>query len=147
MEAEAAANLQHPNIVTIHEIGEHEGQHYFTMDFIDGRSLANLARENPLPATQAAGYVREVALAIQYAHDHGILHRDLKPSNVLIDTQDRPHITDFGLAKRIEGDSDLTTAGSSSERRGTCPPNRLQAASRTSARSAMSTRWAPFCTN
>ena len=86
-EAEAAANLQHPNIVAIHEVGEHEGQHYFSMDYVAGTSLAALVRENPLPAKQAAAIVKTVAEAIHYAHEKGILHRDLKPSNVLIEAE------------------------------------------------------------
>jgi len=110
-EAEAAANLQHPGIVAIHEVGLHEGQHYFSMDFVEGQSLAQLPRENPLSARQAAEYVRDAAEAVQYAHQQGTLHRDLKPSNILIDGQGRVRITDFGLAKRIEGDSDLTLTG------------------------------------
>jgi serine/threonine protein kinase len=110
-EAEAAANLQHPNIVAIHEVGEHEGQHYFSMDYIDGRSLAGLVREHPLPARQAAEYVQTIAEAVQYAHEQGTLHRDLKPSNIIVDEQDRPHVTDFGLARRIEGDTRLTGTG------------------------------------
>jgi tetratricopeptide (TPR) repeat protein len=110
-EAAAAANLQHPSIVAIHEVGEHEGQHYFSMDFVEGQNLAQLVREGPLPASRAAAYVRTIAEAIQFAHEHGILHRDLKPSNVLIDTGDVPRITDFGLAKRVKGDSDLTHSG------------------------------------
>jgi WD40 repeat protein/tRNA A-37 threonylcarbamoyl transferase component Bud32 len=110
-EAEAAANLQHPNIVAIHEVGEHDGQHFFSMDFVAGTSLAALVRENPLPAQRAARYVQIVANAIDHAHRQGILHRDLKPSNVLIDADDRPHVTDFGLAKRIEGGSELTGTG------------------------------------
>ncbi|MEX2121901.1 MAG: protein kinase [Pirellulales bacterium] len=99
-EAQAAANLRHPNIVAIHEVGEHQGQHYFSMDYVPGISLAAIARESPLPAQRAAGYVRTIARAIQYAHARGILHRDLKPSNVLIDVHDQPWVTDFGLAKR-----------------------------------------------
>jgi len=110
-EAEAAANLQHPGIVAIHEVGQHEGQHYFSMDYIEGKSLKELVRENPLPAERAAGYVRQIAEAIHYAHEHGTLHRDLKPSNVLIDAADSVRVTDFGLAKRVEGDSDLTATG------------------------------------
>src|ERR1041385_8769836 len=98
-EAEAAASLCHPNIVAIHEIGEHEGQHYFSMDYIDGRSLAGLAKTKPLAARQAAACLKTIAAAIQYAHERGILHRDLKPSNVLIDANGDPHLTDFGLAK------------------------------------------------
>jgi len=109
-EAEAAANLQHGNIVTIHEVGQHEGQHYFSMDYVEGRSLAEVVRENPLPARTAAEYVRTIAEAIHYAHEQGTLHRDLKPSNCLIDQSDRLRITDFGLAKRIEDDSKLTVS-------------------------------------
>jgi WD40 repeat protein/tRNA A-37 threonylcarbamoyl transferase component Bud32 len=107
-EAEAAANLQHPNIVAIHEVGEHEGQHYFSMDFVDGHSLAELIEGNPQPALQSASYVRTIAQAIEYAHVRGVLHRDLKPANVLIDATGQPRVTDFGLAKRMEADSGLT---------------------------------------
>jgi eukaryotic-like serine/threonine-protein kinase len=110
-EAEAAANLQHPAIVAIHEVGLHEGQHYFSMDFVEGHSLAQLPREQPLTARQAAEYVRDAAEAVHYAHQQGTLHRDLKPSNILIDRQGRVRITDFGLAKKITGDSDLTLTG------------------------------------
>ena len=110
-EAEAAAALQHPNIVAVHEVGEHEGQCYFTMDFVEGQSLASLIRESPLSAVRAAHYVRTLAEAMQYAHEKGTLHRDLKPANVLIDRFDKPQITDFGLAKRIAGGSDLTGTG------------------------------------
>ena len=111
LEAEAVASLRHPNIVAIHEIGEHEGQHYFSMDYVEGRNLAVRAREDPLPPRLAADYVRTIATAIHYAHEHGVLHRDLKPSNVLIDALDQPHVTDFGLAKRLESVSDLTLPG------------------------------------
>jgi predicted Ser/Thr protein kinase len=108
IEARAAAGLQHPNIVGIHDIGEHEGQHYFSMDFIEGRTLAEVVREEPLPAKQAAGYLKTIAEAVHYAHEQGILHRDLKPSNVLLDAQGRPRVTDFGLARRVEGGSQVT---------------------------------------
>jgi tRNA A-37 threonylcarbamoyl transferase component Bud32 len=110
-EAEAAAGLQHPKIIAIHEVGEHGGQHFFSMDFVEGRTLAELIRESPLSAGRAARYVKEIAEAISFAHRRGTLHRDLKPSNVLIDPFDRPRVTDFGLAKRFERDSGLTGTG------------------------------------
>jgi len=110
-EAEAAAGLQHPNIVAIHEVGEHYGQHYFSMDYVEGRSLADVVRDGPLAPERAATYVRTIAEAIHYAHEQGILHRDLKPSNVLIDAADRPRVTDFGLAKRVEAGGGLTVTG------------------------------------
>jgi eukaryotic-like serine/threonine-protein kinase len=100
-EAVAAASLQHPNIVAIHDVGVHEGQHFFVMDYVDGPSLAEVAGRQPLPARRAGGYLKTIAEAIHYAHEHGILHRDLKPSNVLIDSQDQPRVTDFGLAKSL----------------------------------------------
>ena len=110
-EAAAAASLQHPNIVAIHEVGFREGQHFFAMDYVAGRSLAEIVRDGPLPARRAAGYVKTIAEAIQYAHERGILHRDLKPSNVLIDANDQPKVTDFGLAKRLEKETELTLSG------------------------------------
>jgi len=110
-EAEAAANLQHPHIVAIHEVGEYGGQHYFSMDYVAGRNLAALIKDGPLPPQGAARYVQIIAEAIQYAHQRGTLHRDLKPQNVLIDAMDQPRITDFGLAKVMTDDSLLTQPG------------------------------------
>ncbi|HET6880010.1 MAG TPA: serine/threonine protein kinase [Pirellulales bacterium] len=110
-EAEAAANLRHPNIVAIHDVGERGGQHFFSMEYVAGKSLSQMVREHPLSPEQAARYVKIVAEAIEYAHRQGILHRDLKPSNVLIDEADQPRITDFGLAKRLGSDSAATMSG------------------------------------
>jgi hypothetical protein len=110
-EAQTAANLRHPNIVAIHEVGRHEGQHYFSMDFVEGSSLAELVKENPAPPAQAAQYVQTIAEAIHYAHQHGTLHRDLKPANVLIDEFGQPRVTDFGLAKRIDRQGGRTATG------------------------------------
>ena len=110
-EAAAAASLHHPNIVAIHEIGDHEGQHYFSMDYVEGKNLADLVRDGPLPSRRAAVYLKTLAEAIHYAHDHGVLHRDLKPSNVLIDPTDQPCITDFGLAKQLKVEQGWTTTG------------------------------------
>jgi serine/threonine protein kinase len=102
-EAETSARLQHPNIVAIHEVGEREGQPYFSMDYVEGQNLAQLVGTTPLPAARAAKYLQTIAEAVQYAHRQGVLHRDLKPSNVLIDASDQPRVTDFGLAKRLLG--------------------------------------------
>src|SRR3984957_10764681 len=110
-EAEAAANLQHPNIVAIHEVGEHGGQHYFSMDYVAGRDLGALVKDGPLAPQRAARYVKIIAEAIHFAHQRGTLHRDLKPQNVLIDAADQPRITDFGLAKFMADDSRLTQTG------------------------------------
>jgi tRNA A-37 threonylcarbamoyl transferase component Bud32 len=110
-ETTAAATLQHPNVVAIHEVGVHEGRHYFSMDYIAGRSLAEVINRTPLPAGRAARYVKIIAEAIHHAHQRGILHRDLKPANVLVDADDQPRVTDFGLAKHIQVDSSLTVSG------------------------------------
>jgi WD40 repeat protein/serine/threonine protein kinase len=111
-EVTAAALLQHPNIVAIHDVGIHEDQHYCSMDYVEGQNLSQLVGNRPLPSTNAARYVKLIAEAIQYAHQQGILHRDLKPSNILIDSAtDQPRITDFGLAKRLDGESTLTVTG------------------------------------
>jgi WD40 repeat protein/predicted Ser/Thr protein kinase len=110
-EAEAAAGLTHPNIVSIYEIGEHEGQPYFAMELIEGQSLAELNRDKPVPGEQAARWLKTIAEAVHFAHQHGVLHRDLKPSNVLVDRLDVPHVTDFGLAKQDEAGATLTLSG------------------------------------
>ena len=110
-EALSAASLRHPNIVAVYDVGEAEGQHFFSMEFIDGQSLADLLRLGPLKPMRAAEYTHAIAKAIHYAHSQGVLHRDLKPSNVLIDPFDQVRITDFGLAKRLDGSSDLTVTG------------------------------------
>ena len=106
-EAATAASLQHPNIVAIHEVGFCEGQHFIAMDYVAGRSLADIARDGPLEPRRAAAYVEKIARAVHFAHERKILHRDLKPSNVLVDPSDTPRVTDFGLARRLEADSDL----------------------------------------
>lgn len=110
-EAESAAKLSHPGIVAIHEVGEVEGRQFFSMDFVEGKNLDELIRETSLSGRRAARYLQSIAEAISAAHEQGILHRDLKPSNVLIDVADQPRITDFGLAKRIDGDSKQTATG------------------------------------
>ena len=110
-EAKSAASLAHANIVRIHEIGEHDGQHYYSMDFVQGQNLGQMVRQRPLPAQRAAQYLKTIAEAIHVAHQKGTIHRDLKPTNVLIDEFDQPRITDFGLAHREKLDQRLTTTG------------------------------------
>jgi eukaryotic-like serine/threonine-protein kinase len=111
LEAEAAANLQHPNIVAIHEVGQHDGRHYFSMDYVAGENLAQFIKDHPLPPVQAAELLRSIAEAVHYAHQRGTLHRDLKPQNILIDAGGQPHVTDFGLAKRAAANDGLTQSG------------------------------------
>jgi WD40 repeat protein len=110
-EAEAAANLDHPGIVPIYEVGQHEGQHYFSMGFVEGQSLSHRLAGGPMPPSQAAELIVKVADAIEYAHQRGVIHRDLKPANILLDRQGNPRITDFGLAKKLTTDSGLTGSG------------------------------------
>jgi WD40 repeat protein len=106
-----AGRLQHPNIVAIHDVGEHEDIPYYSMDYVAGQDLGTYARERPLPYREAAQMVRTVALAVQYAHDLGVLHRDLKPSNVLVSPTGEPRITDFGLARQMGVEGQLTQTG------------------------------------
>ena len=108
VEAEAAARLDHPNIVPIYEIGEWNGRHYFSMKLIEGGRLSDLMAGRPLAARRAAALMVKIARAVHYAHQHGILHRDLKPNNIMVDAQDEPHLTDFGLAKMAGKDTRLT---------------------------------------
>jgi hypothetical protein len=110
-EAVATAGLRHPNIVRIYEVGEVDGCPYFSMEYVEGPDLSRHLAEGPLRSKVAARYVAVLARAIQHAHEHNILHRDLKPSNVLLDGEDQPHLTDFGLAKRLNADSGQTRTG------------------------------------
>ncbi len=110
-EAQAAGGLTHPNIVPVYQVGEHDGQAYFCMKHVVGRTLAAVMADKPLHPRDAARYTIAIARAVQHAHEKGILHRDLKPSNILIDDSDQPLVTDFGLAKRVEGGDTVTRTG------------------------------------
>ncbi len=110
-EATSAARLAHPNIVPVYDVGVHEGQPYFIMRIINGQSLARRLADGPIPAREAASLLAPIARAMDYAHRHGVLHRDLKPSNILLDEDGIPHVADFGLAKRLDVDLDLTSSG------------------------------------
>src|SRR5215472_16250389 len=107
-EAEAAASLEHPGIVPIHEVGERDGSCYFSMKFIEGGQLDEVVKHEPMPIRRAMELVATVARTVYYAHEHGILHRDIKPGNILLDVKDKPHLTDFGLARLVESESTVT---------------------------------------
>ncbi|WP_197440278.1 serine/threonine-protein kinase [Polystyrenella longa] len=111
LEAEAAAHLDHPGIVPVYDVGEHDGRHYFTMGLVLGTSLSDSVTSQLLSQIEIARIVMDIANAMSYAHSKGVIHRDLKPGNVLLDQKNDPRITDFGLAKRIEEDSNLTVTG------------------------------------
>ena len=110
-EAEAAANLEHPNVLPIHEVDSHDGQHYFTMKLVAGGNLRDRVAGLVNNARAAARLMEQVARGVHFAHQRGILHRDLKPANILLDADGTPYVADFGLAKRTEGDSSLTQSG------------------------------------
>src|SRR5438552_4511928 len=107
-EAEAAASLEHPGIVPIHEVGEREGTCYFSMGFIEGDQLDAVVRREPMSVRRAAELIAKVARTVHYAHEHHILHRDIKPGNILLDQEGEPHLTDFGLARLVETESTVT---------------------------------------
>lgn len=111
-EAQATARLDHPGIVPVYEVGDFEGNPFFSMQLINGETLADRLADGPLPQRAAASILAAVARAIDHAHSEGILHRDIKPSNILIGSDGRPMVTDFGLAKFIHAGGSLTNTGS-----------------------------------
>src|SRR5437899_4434006 len=108
LEAEAAARLEHPGIVPIHEVGERDGSCYFSMKFIEGGQLDEVVRREAMPLRRGVELIVKLARTVHYAHEHGILHRDIKPGNVLLDAKGEPHLTDFGLARLVESESTVT---------------------------------------
>lgn len=110
-EARAVAQLEHPRIVSIHDIGTSAGAMYYTMDYIAGSDLGRAMRERAIPLREAVSIVQKVAEAVEHAHQRGVLHRDLKPGNILLDEENEPHVTDFGIALEIEAAAGLTLTG------------------------------------
>src|SRR5438093_1288597 len=108
LEAEAAARLDHPCIVPIHEVGERESCCYFSMNLVEGSQLDEVVKRKPVRPCYSAELIAKLARAVHYAHEHGILHRDIKPGNVLLDAEGEPHLTDFGLARLVETESTVT---------------------------------------
>ncbi len=131
IEAQAAARLHHPNIVAVHDVGEADGMPYFVMELVNGRTLGAVIAENLPPLRTAARWLHEAALAVQHAHEHGVLHRDLKPSNILLEPaekEERPRVTDFGLAKLTDTESGITLSGSAAGSPAYMPPEQARGA-------------------
>src|SRR5262245_32477517 len=108
LEAEAAARLDHPFIVPIHEIGQSNGSCYFSMQLVEGGQLDQVIKREPMPSRPAAELIAKLARTVHHGHQRGILHRDIKPGNILLDAKGDPHLTDFGLARLLEAESSVT---------------------------------------
>jgi len=140
-EAEAVARLDHPNIVAVHDVGQFNGTHYLVMDFVEGTTLDRRLKERGAPGERGSlalakqvEVVRDVARAVHYAHEHGVIHRDLKPQNIMLDERDRPRVLDFGLA-HVEGTGALTKTGAMIGTIGYMPPEQAGQAQETDVRS------------
>ncbi|MCA9036335.1 MAG: serine/threonine protein kinase, partial [Planctomycetaceae bacterium] len=134
VEARAAGKLDHPGIVPVYDVGQFGPYVFYAMAFVPGGTLAELVAKRPLSPQAAADMVRMIAEAVQYAHERGIIHRDLKPSNILLESDQRPKVADFGLAKQLESSSDLTASGDVLGTPGYMPPE--QAGGQTSVTTA-----------
>ena len=110
-ETQMVARLHHPNIVPIHAVGTHEGKPYFVMDFVEGRTARQLKEEGLMTPRLALSIIEGVAEALHHAHQHGVIHRDVKPANIIVDRNERAQLTDFGLARRVDEDLDITQSG------------------------------------
>src|SRR6266536_6025491 len=108
LEAEAAAKLNHPFVVPIHEIGQRKGRCYFSMGLVEGGRLDQIAKREPMSLRQATEVIAKLARTVHYAHQHSVVHRDIKPGNILLDTKGEPHLTDFGVARLLETENDTT---------------------------------------
>src|ERR1700678_3022511 len=111
-EAQAAANLSHPNIVPIFDWGESDNTYFIVMEYVDGEPLSSIIRtQAPLDPEQAASIASDIAKALSYAHRHGVVHRDVKPGNVLITSDGQVKVTDFGIARAMNSDEQVTQTG------------------------------------
>ena len=127
LEAQAAGRLSHPAIVQVYQVGEIGGDHFFSMEYIEGETLSEYSQANKLAPKEIAQLVKQISEAIHFAHEHGVLHRDLKPSNIMLDDNRSPRITDFGLAKDMDSEDQLTSTGSALGTPSYMPPEQAQA--------------------
>ncbi len=146
-EARAAARLRHSHIVPIHEVGQLGGQHYFTMEYIEGESLAERIARGPVHVQTAVRLLSAVARAVDHLHQQGIVHRDLKPSNILLDREGEPYVTDFGLAKVLVPGAAMTATGVIAGTPGYMAPEQASGAASRWGRPPTSTAWGRSSTN